>query len=111
MIVYEPKDWLTVMCSVRGTVISQVFERLWWIVLIAVGAWVLHEREFLPVSLTRPFKPIGHTLLGVALGLLIVLGVLWVLIVLVISVVLVLIDTSVGCADCAGCVGCIGCVC
>ena len=72
MIVYEPKDWLTVMCSVRGTVISQVFERLWWIVLIAVGAWVLHEREFLPVSLTRPFKPIGHTLLGVALGLLIV---------------------------------------
>ncbi|WP_020472724.1 bestrophin family protein [Zavarzinella formosa] len=72
MIVYEPKDWLKVMCSVRGTVISQVMERLWWIVLIAVGIWAL--REWVPMAepVFRPFKPIGHTLLGLALGLLIV---------------------------------------
>ncbi len=72
MIVYEPKDWLKVMFSVRGTVIGQVMERLWWIVLAAVGVWAL--QEFVPhtEAVFKPFKPIGHTLLGLALGLLIV---------------------------------------
>lgn len=72
MILYEPKDWVRVMCSVRGTVISQVLDRLWWIVLIALGAWAAHEWQILPEGLIKPFKPIGHTLLGLALGLLIV---------------------------------------
>lgn len=72
MILYEPKDWLKVMCSVRGTVISQVMERLWWIVLAAVGVWALREFVEGTEPLFKPFKPVGHTLLGLALGLLIV---------------------------------------
>lgn len=72
MINYEAKNWLQLLFSVRGTVIVPVLERLWWIVGFAIIVWLV--REYVPAfePIYRPFKPTGHSLLGLALGLLIV---------------------------------------
>ena len=72
MISYDSKNWFRVVFSFRGTVLPAVFKRLWWIVLIAVGVFVadVYIPEF--DNLVKPFKPVGHSLLGLALGLLIV---------------------------------------
>jgi len=72
MISYDSKNWLRVVFSYRGTVLPAVFKRLWWIVLIAVGVFVADV--YIPAfdHLVKPFKPVGHSLLGLALGLLIV---------------------------------------
>lgn len=72
MISYDSKNWVSIVFSSRGTVLPAVFKRLWWIVLIAVGVFLADE--FIPPfdQLVKPFKPVGHSLLGLALGLLIV---------------------------------------
>jgi putative membrane protein len=72
MIPYEPKNWLKLTFHVRGTIIPRIIVRVGLLLALALLA-VLVKR-----SLTRPeewfgsFKPLGHSLIGVAIGLLIV---------------------------------------
>ncbi|HJZ57253.1 MAG TPA: bestrophin family ion channel [Gemmataceae bacterium] len=71
MIAYDPKSWLKVTFAFRGTIIPRVAARVG--VLAGLTAAVLVLRELIPnAELWKPFKPLGHTLIGVALGLLIV---------------------------------------
>jgi len=72
MISYDSKNWFRLVFSYRGTVLPAVLKRLWWIVLIAIAVFVADVciPEF--DHLVKPFKPVGHSLLGLALGLLIV---------------------------------------
>src|SRR5262245_18280403 len=72
MISYDPKGWLKITASYKGTIIPRVAGRIG--VLVGLTIVILLVREFIPSTepLFKPFKPLGHTLIGVALGLLIV---------------------------------------
>jgi len=72
MISYDAKGWLPLTLAYRGTIIPRVVGRIALLVLLTV--LVLLVREFVPGSETvlNHFKPLGHLLIGVALGLLIV---------------------------------------
>jgi putative membrane protein len=76
MIIYDNKNWVRVVCSYRGTVMGAVFRRLWWLVLIAVAVVAVemyverHHADW--YWFFKLAKPTGHSLLGLALGLLIV---------------------------------------
>src|SRR5688500_8955205 len=72
MITYESKHWFWNILTVRGTILPAVMKRLWWIVGLTALVWIVED--YIPHSqpLFKPFKPVGHTLLGLALGLLIV---------------------------------------
>lgn len=72
MIQYDSKNWSKVVFSYRATVLPAVFRRLWWIVLLTAGVWAMEELIPYTAWLFKPFKPVGHSLLGLALGLLIV---------------------------------------
>src|SRR5262245_41106739 len=72
MITYDPKGWIKVTFSLKGTVLPRVLARMLFIALIAAGAWALVEYVPDAGKYFKPFKPLGHTLIGVALGLLIV---------------------------------------
>ena len=67
MIDYDPKRWFRVAFAVRGTVIPRVFGRVVFIAAIGASAAALHQH--------RGYKLPGlaHTLVGVALGLLLVI--------------------------------------
>lgn len=72
MIAYDPKRWVKVTLAVNGTIIPRVAGRIGVLALLTVA--VLVAREAFPAfaEALKPFKPLGHTLIGVALGLLIV---------------------------------------
>ncbi len=72
MITYDPKSWLKTSLAFKATAIPRVMGRVG--VLAALTAGLLAIRELVPESepLFKPLKPLGHTLIGVALGLLIV---------------------------------------
>src|SRR5688572_24003453 len=72
MISYDPKGWLKVSFSYQGTVLPRVVGRLIFLVVLTLAC--LLAKEFIDGSdkVFKPFKPLGHTLIGVALGLLIV---------------------------------------
>jgi putative membrane protein len=72
MIDYDSRNWFRVVFSIRGTVLPAVLKRQWWIVLLATAVYAADV--YIPEAdpLFKPFKPIGHSLLGLALGLLIV---------------------------------------
>jgi ion channel-forming bestrophin family protein len=76
MITYDSKNWVRVVCSYRGTVMPAVLRRLWWLVLVAVGvvAVEMYAEKHHPdwYWFFKLAKPTGHSLLGLALGLLIV---------------------------------------
>ena len=72
MIAYDPKQWLNITGAFKGTIIPRVLGRI--IFLGTLTVIVVIVRRFLPELEPhfKPFKPLGHTLIGVALGLLIV---------------------------------------
>lgn len=72
MIAYDPKAWFELLFKFEGTVLPRVWVRL--VILTGLTVALLLVREFVPEAdvVFRPFKPLGHTLIGVALGLLIV---------------------------------------
>jgi ion channel-forming bestrophin family protein len=72
MITYDPKGWLPLTVAYRGTIIPRVLARVG--ILAAITLAVVLSREFIPAaeSFFKHFKPLGHVLIGVALGLLIV---------------------------------------
>ena len=66
MIEYESKNWADVLFRVRGSVIRALLPRILMCAAIGVfAAWAFASRGF-------KLPPIAHTLLGVALGLLLV---------------------------------------
>jgi putative membrane protein len=68
MISYTPNRWLGMVCSVRGTVIMRIWPRIMVIGLLACGVEVLEQHRLLG----SPIETLGHTLTGVALGMLLV---------------------------------------
>jgi putative membrane protein len=66
MIDYEPKDWLRIVVSLRGAVAVRLLGRVTIAIVLGVVAWWVHD-EFAFV-----IPPIAHTLIGAALGLLLV---------------------------------------
>ncbi len=72
MINYDPKGWLRVTFSYGGTVIPRVLGRLALLVVLTVALLLIKEHVSGTDAIFKPFKPLGHTLIGVALGLLIV---------------------------------------
>jgi putative membrane protein len=85
MITYDPKNWLKLGFAYKGTIIPRVLPRVAALVALTFGVFVAREvilwltapPKDVPVATApadplKPFKPLGHTLIGVALGLLIV---------------------------------------
>jgi putative membrane protein len=68
MINYDPKAWLRVTLSAHGTVWPRILDRVLALMLITVGLWTIDNW----VTKLFPIDPLGHTLMGVAVGLLIV---------------------------------------
>lgn len=72
MIAYDPKSWLAITAAFKGTIIPRVLTRILILALITVGVILVHDFVDGVQPIFKPFKPLGHTLIGVALGLLIV---------------------------------------
>lgn len=66
MVQYDARDWMKVLTQTHGSVMPRLLARLGSVALVAVAATYLFE--------TRHFKfsPVAHTLVGAALGLLLV---------------------------------------
>ena len=66
MVEYNAKNWLDVLFRLRGSILPRLLPRIAAVAVLGVGAAALFARNgaFVP--------PLGHTLVGVALGLLLV---------------------------------------
>jgi putative membrane protein len=69
MILYDPKNWLGLLFSLRGTVLPVIWPRLVFLGVLAV--LVASYSTFF--SRLEEVNPLGHTLTGVVVGFLIVL--------------------------------------
>jgi len=72
MINYDPKAWVKVTFALNGTVLPRVGARVALIAVLAAVLWAISYWAPDIGAYLKPFKPLGHTLIGVALGLLIV---------------------------------------
>jgi putative membrane protein len=73
MVEYNPKAWFRITFSVRGTVLRRVSARLLEMAAMTAGLCLLDRYLFERHGAALPaFNPIGHTVMGVAVGLLIV---------------------------------------
>lgn len=72
MIHYDPRDWLSHLFEIRGSVIGEIIGRV-----LICGAWsagvVAVQQVAARFQLSLALPETGHTLVGVALGLLLVL--------------------------------------
>jgi putative membrane protein len=66
MIDYDPKAWWRILLTVRGSVLPALVPRLLLVTAASVAAVLLHRAEGVRLP------PLAHTLVGVALGLLLV---------------------------------------
>jgi putative membrane protein len=66
MIDYSPSAWWSVLFRIRGSVLPGLWPRIVFVMAIGVAAVTLHHENGLKLA------PIAHTILGVALGLLLV---------------------------------------
>lgn len=66
MIDYEPKEWLRIILHRRGSVAPRLVVRVAIALVLGIAAWLAH----LHAEVALP--PLAHTLIGVALGLLLV---------------------------------------
>jgi putative membrane protein len=66
MIDYDPKNWLSVLLRIRGSVAPRVLPRTIFVAVMgAIAAWAYEHHSF-------KIPPFAHTIIGVALGLLLV---------------------------------------
>lgn len=72
MIPYEPKSWLKLTFHIHGSVIPRILGRIGFLILLTLIALAIKDSLPDPARFFRGFKPLGHTLIGVAIGLLIV---------------------------------------
>jgi putative membrane protein len=72
MIHYDPRDWLSPLFTIRGSVIGEICGRV-----LVCGAWsvgvVIAHRVAVRHGFSLAVPETGHTLVGVAMGLLLVL--------------------------------------
>lgn len=68
MIKYDPRDWWGITSSFRGTIIKRIWKRVAALVMLTILLIVI--QMYLGLSLV--IDALGHTLIGVALGLLLV---------------------------------------
>jgi putative membrane protein len=66
MIDYEPKDWLRIVVTLRGAVAVRLMGRVAIAIVLGLVAWWVHGQGGFVIP------PIAHTLIGAALGLLLV---------------------------------------
>lgn len=66
MIDYDAKAWLRIVVTVRGSVAANLLGRVAIAVVLGVVAWLVHDASEFSIP------PIAHTLIGAALGLLLV---------------------------------------
>jgi putative membrane protein len=66
MVDYEPKQWFRIALSLRGSVLPRLLWRTILVAIIGAAAAFLHDRFGFKIP------PIAHTMIGVALGLLLV---------------------------------------
>lgn len=73
MVSYDPKQWLRITFSLRGTVLPRVLGRMVFLSLLALALWGFQEVTMRYQGPGLPaIDPLGHVLMGVAVGLLIV---------------------------------------
>lgn len=73
MLTYDPKAWFHVLCSVRGTAIVPVAQRLVPLGLLTIGVYVADQLAHRFWNLGLPvINPLAHQIMGVTLSLLIV---------------------------------------
>ena len=72
MIPYDPKSWLRITLQVRSTVIPRLLGRLLFLASLTVILLIIRTEVPGGEGFFKVFKPLGHTLVGVALGLMIV---------------------------------------
>lgn len=72
MVQYDPKAWFQITFSFRGTIVPRVTARLLELGLYTLILTVIYE--FLKVEgiKVEPLNPMGHSLMGIAVGMLIV---------------------------------------
>ncbi len=68
MVNYDPKNWLRVIFSYRGTVLSRMLDRVLILAGLTLLVWICHRF----VIEIPPVDNLGHQVMGVAVGLLIV---------------------------------------
>lgn len=68
MIKYDPRDWWGVTFALRGTIIQRIWKRMAALVVLTI--LLIIAEMYLGLSLA--IDALGHTLIGVALGLLLV---------------------------------------
>jgi ion channel-forming bestrophin family protein len=72
MINYDPKNWAGILLSVHNTVLHRLRVRLILIVALTTVVFLIHRyAPDFPIDFLHS-KPVAHTLVGVALGLLVV---------------------------------------
>ena len=67
MIEYDPHHWRSHLLDIRGSMVREIVYRVLSSVVIAIGVVYLHKHHF-----AFSFTPTAHTLIGVALGMLLV---------------------------------------
>src|SRR5262245_33841419 len=73
MINYDPKAWVKVTLSYAGTVIPRIVARVGFLAGLTLLLYLIYELVGREEKIWTPFKSsLGHTLVGVALGLLVV---------------------------------------
>ena len=66
MIDYDPKAWLRIVVTLRGAVAGRLLGRVSVAIVLGVLAWWMHDTASFAIP------PVAHTLIGAALGLLLV---------------------------------------
>lgn len=72
MIAYDARGWLPLTVAIRGTIIPRVAPRIALLALLTVALLLVRDSVPAAEPVLKQFKPLGHLLIGVALGLLIV---------------------------------------
>lgn len=73
MVNYDPKAWFRITFSVNGSVLPRVFARLVELGLVTAIIWGIDEYLSQKWNYTIPaLNPMGHSLMGIAVGMLIV---------------------------------------
>jgi putative membrane protein len=68
MISYDRRRWWPILFAVRGTVLPRVYRRLLFYTALTAGLWALHGY----INKLPNIDSLGHALVGVAMGLMIV---------------------------------------
>lgn len=72
MVNYDPHDWRRHLFDIHGSMIREIFARVFTCVLWALAVVVVHYLVFVPRGMSLAIPETGHSLIGAALGLLLV---------------------------------------